>query len=132
MGLPTEAQWEYAARSRGQHVLFPTDNGGQNFGRNFPGEGEGETFVVDRFTPNSLGIFNMAGNATDWVNDWYGKDCYQHSPVDNPQGPATGTERVKRGSYYPEGPLSAAPVVRRWTDKPIQDAYYPISSPLAR
>jgi sulfatase modifying factor 1 len=126
--FPTEAQWEYAARSRGQHLLFPTDNGNLNFGRNFPIEGEGETFVVDRFTPNPLGIFNMSGNATDWVNDWYGKDYYQHSPVDNPQGPVTGTEKVKRGSYYPEGPLSAAPVVRRWADKPIQDAYYPGTS----
>jgi sulfatase modifying factor 1 len=128
MGLPTEAQWEYAARSRGQHVLFPTDNGSLNFGKNFPIEGEGKTFAVNRFTPNPLGIYNMSGNATDWVNDWYSKDYYQHSPLENPQGPETGTEKVKRGSYYPEGPLSAAPIVRRWPDKPIQDAYYPGTS----
>ncbi|WP_415764542.1 formylglycine-generating enzyme family protein [Pseudomonas sp. ZB1P45] len=126
--LPTEAQWEYAARSRGQHVLFPTDTGSLNFGKNFPVEGEGETFAVGRFTPNPLGIYNMSGNATDWVNDWYSKDYYQHSPLENPQGPKTGTDKVKRGSYYPEGPLLAASIVRRWPDKPIQDAYYPGTS----
>ncbi|WP_256661698.1 SUMF1/EgtB/PvdO family nonheme iron enzyme [Pseudomonas sp. F01002] len=126
--LPTEAQWEYAARSRGQHVLFPTDTGSLSFGKNFPVEGEGETFAVGRFTPNPLGIYNMSGNATDWVNDWYSKDYYQHSPLENPQGPKTGTDKVKRGSYYPEGPLLAASIVRRWPDKPIQDAYYPGTS----
>ncbi|WDH35665.1 formylglycine-generating enzyme family protein [Pseudomonas chlororaphis] len=123
--LPTEAQWEFAARNRGLHILFPTNNGNLIAGKNFPVEGEGETFVVDRFSPNPLGIYNLSGNATDWVNDWYAKDYYQKSPVDNPQGPKSGTQKVKRGSNYPEAPLSAAPIVRRWPENPNQDAYYP-------
>ncbi|MGY2293635.1 formylglycine-generating enzyme family protein [Pseudomonas sp. SDO528_S397] len=123
--LPTEAQWEFAARSRGLYVLFPTDNGSLNYGKNFPEPGGGRTFPVNSFTPNPLGIYNLSGNATDWVNDWYDKDYYQHSPVENPKGPMTGTEKVRRGSNYPEGPLFAAPVVRRWPDKPILASYYP-------
>ncbi|MGY2293606.1 formylglycine-generating enzyme family protein [Pseudomonas sp. SDO528_S397] len=123
--LPTEAQWEYAARNRGQHVLFPTDNGSLNYGRNFPETSKGNTFNVSLYTPNPLGIYNLSGNATDWVSDWYDKDYYQNSPLENPQGPATGTKKIKRGSYYAEGPLIAAPIVRRWPDQPVLKDYYP-------
>ncbi|MFJ4543112.1 formylglycine-generating enzyme family protein [Pseudomonas sp. NPDC088885] len=123
--LPTEAQWEFSARNRGLHILFPTSNGSLVVGKNFTVEGEGETFVVDRFPPNPLGLYNLSGNATDWVNDWYDKDYYKKSPVDDPQGPESGTQKVKRGSNYPEAPLSAAPIVRRWPDNPDKDAYYP-------
>lgn len=122
--LPTEAQWEYAARSRGDHVLFPTDTGSLSYGKNFPMVSETATFSVKRFTPNPLGLYDMSGNATDWVNDWYGKDYYQHSPLENPKGPDTGTKRIKRGSNYSEAPLFAAPIVRRWAEEPIQDGHY--------
>ncbi|WP_256587179.1 SUMF1/EgtB/PvdO family nonheme iron enzyme [Pseudomonas sp. Irchel s3a12] len=126
--LPSEAQWEFAARNRGQHILFPTSSGSLDFGKNFPMEGEGETFFVDRFFPNPLGIYNLSGNATDWVNDWYDDEYYQNSPVENPEGPKNGKQKVKRGSNYPEAPLSAAPVVRRWPENPNEDAYYPGTS----
>ncbi|MGE8188319.1 formylglycine-generating enzyme family protein [Pseudomonas sp. NPDC086278] len=122
--LPTEAQWEYAARSRGEHVLFPTDTGSLSYGKNFPMESETATFAVKRFTPNPLGLYDMSGNATDWVNDWYGKDYYQNSPLENPKGPDNGTKRIKRGSNYSEAPLFAAPIVRRWAEEPIQDGHY--------
>ncbi|WP_434710924.1 SUMF1/EgtB/PvdO family nonheme iron enzyme [Pseudomonas sp. R1-1] len=123
--LPTEAQWEFVARNGGKHVLFPTDTGSLDFGKNYPNEGGGRTFPIDQFPPNPLGVYGLAGNATDWVNDWYGEDYYRYSSTENPQGPETGIYKVKRGSYYPEGPMSAASVVRRWPDNPQQDAYYP-------
>ncbi|WP_372242104.1 formylglycine-generating enzyme family protein [Pseudomonas sp. Fl4BN1] len=122
--LPTEAQWEYAARNRGQHVVFPTDNGSLNYGRNFPEPDEMDTFPVDKFVPNPLGIYNLSGNATDWVNDWYDKDYYRHSPVENPQGPNTGSERVWRGANMLEDPLLSANTVRRWSVEPVQDGHY--------
>ena len=119
--LPTEAQWEYAARNRGQNVVFPTDNGSLDYGRNFPRSGEGQrlTFAVDSLVPNPLGIYNLAGNATDWVNDWYDKDYYKVSPLINPAGPAIGTLRILRGSSYPENPLLSASTVRRWAKDPV-------------
>ncbi|KAA0977221.1 SUMF1/EgtB/PvdO family nonheme iron enzyme [Pseudomonas sp. ANT_J28] len=122
--LPSEAQWEYAARSRGEHVLFPTDTGSLSYGENFPMESETAAFPVKRFPPNPLGLYGMSGNATDWVNDWYGKDYYQHSPLEYPQGPDTGTKRIKRGSNYSEASLFAAPIVRRWAEEPDQGGHY--------
>ncbi|MET3053047.1 SUMF1/EgtB/PvdO family nonheme iron enzyme [Pseudomonas alkylphenolica] len=126
--LPTEAQWEYAARNRGQHLVFPTDNGNLNYGRNFPEPDEMHPFSVDEFVPNPLGFYNLSGNATDWVNDWYDKDYYRQSPVENPQGPSTGTQRVRRGANVLEGPLLSASAVRRWGDDPNQDFYNPGAS----
>jgi formylglycine-generating enzyme required for sulfatase activity len=118
--LPTEAQWEYAARNRGQHVWFPTDNGSLNYGRNFPEPDVTHVFSVDKYVPNPLGLYNLAGNASDWVNDWYGKDYYRRSPVENPQGPSAGSERVWRGTNILEDPLLSASTVRRWGVAPIQ------------
>ncbi|AZC30620.1 SUMF1/EgtB/PvdO family nonheme iron enzyme [Pseudomonas chlororaphis] len=122
--LPTEAQWEYAARNRGQHVVFPTDNGSLNYGRNFPEPDEMDTFPVDKFVPNPLGIYNLSGNATDWINDWYDKDYYRHSPVENPKGPSSGTQRVWRGTNMLEDPLLSASTIRRWGVDPMQDGHY--------
>ncbi|MEF1285983.1 SUMF1/EgtB/PvdO family nonheme iron enzyme, partial [Vibrio sp. M250220] len=110
--LPTEAQWEYAARSRGQKLYYATNNGFIQFrGRGFynPELGGYEEFTdktaniatglnpVGMFAPNPLGIYDMTENATEWVNDWYAKDYYKVSPKRDPQGPATGEYKVKRG-----------------------------------
>ena len=122
--LPTEAQWEYAARNRGQYVMFATDNGSLDYGRNYPAPGMGRTFPVDRFVPNPLGIYNLTGNATDWVNDWYDKDYYRISPLINPAGPDTGTLRIHRGSGYLEDPLLSSSTVRRWSDNPVKNGYF--------
>ncbi|MBS1140745.1 MAG: hypothetical protein H6R13_2198 [Proteobacteria bacterium] len=105
--LPTEAQWEYAARSRGQRVLFATDTGKIERGRNFPAKkpwSEKSLFETDlppdigSYPPNPAGLYGMSEGKTEWVNDWYAPDYYKHSPEKNPQGPETGTEKVMRGS----------------------------------
>ncbi|WP_415764543.1 formylglycine-generating enzyme family protein [Pseudomonas sp. ZB1P45] len=121
--LPTEAQWEYAARSRGQYLLFPTDTGSLDYGKNFPVEDEENNFSINRFAPNPLGIYGLSGNSTDWVNDWYGEDYYKNSPVENPQGPESGTKRIRRGSTALEAPLFAAPIIRRWPVAPLHSRH---------
>ncbi|MTB66111.1 SUMF1/EgtB/PvdO family nonheme iron enzyme [Providencia sp. wls1943] len=96
--LPTEAQWEYAARSGGQFLIFGnSDNklyhSNEDPKRNFTTL----PAPVGRFAPNPIGLYDMMGNGTDWVNDWYNDDYYQHSPEDNPLGPKNGTKKVVRG-----------------------------------
>ncbi|HFQ8858872.1 TPA: formylglycine-generating enzyme family protein [Escherichia coli] len=95
--LPTEAQWEYAARSGGQFLIYGNSDNQMHYeqdpDRNFT---DGYS-PVGSFAPNPIGLYDMMGNGTDWVNDWYSEDYYQHSPEEDPQGPETGTKRVFRG-----------------------------------
>ena len=96
--LPTEAQWEYAARSRGKLNLFA--NSDNQYNSDTPDDKLNFThdlLPVGSFPPNSLGLYDMMGNGHDWVNDWYAEDYYQRSPEKNPQGPDKGTEKVVRG-----------------------------------
>ncbi|MFJ4431345.1 formylglycine-generating enzyme family protein [Pseudomonas sp. NPDC089395] len=113
--LPTEAQWEYAARSRGRFLMVATDDGtykvtndratkdwrsgprGINIStlrdrEEFGDEMKWTTGIysplpVDRFPPNPLGLYSMSDNGFEWVSDWYDPDYYQYSPIQNPQGP---------------------------------------------
>ncbi|MCX7079370.1 MAG: SUMF1/EgtB/PvdO family nonheme iron enzyme [Pseudomonas sp.] len=119
--LPTEAQYEYAARSGGRYVVYATDNGSVIRGKNAH---DGKSiYPVGFFPPNPLGLYEMGDNAVSWVNDWYAADYYANSPIDNPQGPATGTEKVLRGSDS----ISSSPLAMtmwRHNDKPVLDEYY--------
>jgi sulfatase modifying factor 1 len=99
--LPTEAQWEYAARSGGKRNLFPTDNGREEQGRNFPSydqeKEDGGRIQVGKFPPNPAGFHDFGVNG-EWTNDWYAVDYYATSPRKNPKGPSSGEERVARGN----------------------------------
>jgi formylglycine-generating enzyme required for sulfatase activity len=110
--LPTEAQWEYAARSRGQKFIYATDDGHLRQGFNTAIRDISAAFAVTEagkrdehstpypvasFPPTPLGLFDMNGNGGDWVSDWYDATYYDNSPVQDPQGPAAGTLKVVRG-----------------------------------
>jgi formylglycine-generating enzyme required for sulfatase activity len=110
--LPTEAQWEYAARSRGQKFIYATNDGNLRQGINTAVRGVSSVFAVTEagretklgspypvalFPPSPLGLFDMNGNGGDWVSDWYDPTYYDHSPVQDPQGPVTGKRKVIRG-----------------------------------
>ncbi len=105
--LPTEAQWEYAARSRGQFFMIATDDGNIAYGRNIPYAAEADklspnrgsmgTYPVGVFPPNPLELHDMSYNGQEWVNDWYADDAYESAEAQNPQGPNIGSEKVMRG-----------------------------------
>ena len=95
--LPTEAEWEYAARG-GKHS--PNNNkfsGSNTLGEVgwFTGNSDNKTQPIGTKEPNELGIYDMSGNVNEWCNDWYA--LYTEDPQTNPQGPATGDQHVFRG-----------------------------------
>jgi len=105
--LPTEAQWEYAARSRGQFFMIATDDGNIDYGRNIPYAAQAEklspiqisrhVYPVGLFPSNPLGLYDMSYDGREWVNDWYADDSYKNAAGHDPQGPLTGSEKVTRG-----------------------------------
>ncbi|KAJ1527008.1 hypothetical protein ONE63_008552 [Megalurothrips usitatus] len=110
--LPTEAEWEYACRSGLEGRFYPWGNKLNPHGEhwmniwqgNFPAEDTGEdgykaTAPVTAFKPNSFGLKNMVGNVWEWTEDWW---AIKHSPSlqEDPVGPETGTDKVKKGGSY--------------------------------
>ncbi len=97
--LPTEAEWEYAARSGGKKEKYAGGND-INAVAWYNYNGGLSTHRVGTKHPNGLGLYDMCGNVLQWVQDWYDENYYRDSPRSNPQGPSSGQQKVLRGSAW--------------------------------
>lgn len=125
--LPTEAEWEYAARAvfspsgrgqgggkvrfgNGKDIADPGEinfDGSESYKKPYSvvGEYRRKTVPVGSLnSPNALGLHDMSGNVYEWCWDWFAGDYYQSSPEDNPRGPGQGSYRVDRGGHWYSGP----------------------------
>lgn len=110
--LPTEAEWEYAARSGGRKEIY---SGGDLYSVAwFTADPSNETHHVGTKTPNGLGLYDMSGNVWEWTNDWYDSNYYSSSPRKNPTGPDTGSARVLRGGSWGVGPFEIRTAYRNY------------------
>jgi len=131
--LPTEAEWEYACRA-GTRTRYPHGDDPAGLVRTanvfdqeaapywprwqqhaLPGhDGHAFTAPVGSYAPNAFGLHDMVGNAWEWTADWHEDDYYSRSPVQDPQGPAQGSVRVRRGGSWHTWPFYARCAFRNW------------------
>ena len=100
--VPTEAEWEYAAKSGGKKEKYAgtsRENEVDQFAW-YERNSQGRTQPVGRKRPNGLGLYDMSGNVFEWCSDWYEKEYYRNNPKNNPKGPSGGTHRVVRGGSW--------------------------------
>ena len=116
--LPSEAEWEYACRA-GTTTRYYSGDDPETLAKvgnvadaalkvKFPSakglitasDGYAFTSPVGSFRPNAFGLYDMHGNAWQWCADWYGAEYYAASPVDDPKGPDSGSDRVIRGGGW--------------------------------
>jgi iron(II)-dependent oxidoreductase len=102
--LPTEAEWEYAARGGLSGKKYPNGNDIDSSMANFTKAEKGGTVPVGSYPPNGFGLYDMAGNVLEWVADFYDGDYYSESPRENPTGPKDGRFYVIRGGGWHSGP----------------------------
>lgn len=127
--LPTEAQWEYAARGGLANAAFPwgdalPDGGKANFADKntdfewsdeYADDGYKYVAPVGSYGANGYGLYDMAGNVLEWVRDYYGEEYYRFTPEVDPEGPGQGESRVMRGGEWTFGAVNLRCAFRGWS-----------------
>ncbi len=131
--LPTEAEWEYACRA-GTRTRYSSGDDPSGLARSanvFDADAAQHwpkwqpyalpthdayafTAPVGSFAPNAFSLHDMHGNVWEWVSDWHADNTYAQSPTDDPQGPATGAVKVRRGGSWHTWPFYARCAFRNW------------------
>ena len=108
--LPTEAEWEYAARAGTESVWFFGDDSAV-FGE-YAHRGALPAPVASK-KPNAFGLYDVHGNVWEWCADWFGRDIYSGEARVDPTGPEAGDKRVRRGGTYGTGPTQSRSAFRK-------------------
>jgi formylglycine-generating enzyme required for sulfatase activity len=98
--LPTEAEWERAARGGREGALFPWGDAPPESLSGYADSWQAGPERVGRGDPNGFGLYNMCDNVHEWCADWYAPGYYAVSPERNPRGPETGDRRASRGGSW--------------------------------
>jgi formylglycine-generating enzyme required for sulfatase activity len=115
--LPTEAEWEYAARAGSTSTYFFGDNKSQLGDYAWYGDNSGqETHPVGQKRPNAWGLYDMIGNVWEWNQDWFGETYYANSPSADPTGPSSGAARVFRGCSWFNVARACRSAYRNWDE----------------